>query len=272
MAHILIRVAGECFTGCEASIRSVEEQYCADDDEWIDIRITHRNIYIYGDPALPARPLRASLLQDHSLALLNRGVLSQVLTLALLPLGYATSITPDQREMLLLSTVAHQEDDQLLEKAVEIARLESSNAHQENDKLLHKAMEVVRLFAENERLRGSELSLEQGQLSTVAEVERIQQEAKKGEKKLPDQRIEAQRKLSDAIDPRTHETLRNQFDLVCDGYFRARAERNAANAALSSCGERKFRMTEGHASRNYRLLQGHSSLIQPRCSCCGVKT
>lgn len=142
---------------------------------------------------------------------------------------------PDKTNVLTIANHARRDFKRVSKKVLRQRKdLESSNAHQESDKLLHKALEVARLFAENERLRGSVLGLELGQQSSIKAVERIKQEAKRREKKLKDQQIEAQRKLSDAIDPRTHETLRNHFDLVRDGYFRAREERNAANAALKA--------------------------------------
>ena len=142
---------------------------------------------------------------------------------------------PDDTNVLMIANHVRQDLNRISKKVVRQRKdLEKSTAHQQNEQLLEKAVEIATLSAENERLRGSVLGLEQGQQSSVEEVERIQQAAKKREEKLTDQRMEAQRKLSNAIDPRTYDTLRNQFDVVRDALFRVTAERDAANAALEA--------------------------------------
>lgn len=142
---------------------------------------------------------------------------------------------PDDSNVLIIANHVRR-DLNRVSKKVERQRKdpESSTVDQQNEQLLNKAVEIARLSAENERLKGSVLGLEQGQRSSVEAVERIQQAAKKREDSLTEQRTEAQRKLSNAISPRTHDTLRNQFNIVRDAYFRVEAEKNDAMPALQA--------------------------------------
>lgn len=177
-----------------------------------------------------AKLTKAANASSSTIANLNRrnNRLSRRIRRTLDPKG----LYPDNTNVLMIASHVQRDLNRVSKKVVrQRMDLESSTAHQQKEQLLDKALEISRLSAENERLRGSVLGLEQGQQSSVKEVERIQQAAKEREKKLTDQR---QRELSNAINPRTYDSLRAQFDVVRDALFRVTGGREAAIAALEA--------------------------------------
>ena len=123
--------------------------------------------------------------------------------------------------------------------------LENSHGYQQGRQLVQKSIEIAALSAEIRRLKDRALGLERGQQSSVEQVKGIERAAREQvkdieraarerEEKLRNWTRAAERRASDAIDPRTYETLRNQFDAVRDAYLKARDEKKAALAELQA--------------------------------------